>query len=70
MGDFTFTDNGYEISPQKVTRITDDTNNNISIALVIDGSGSMSGDRIENARRAVEACIDNTPCIPDYRRLR
>lgn len=59
VGDFTFTDNGYEISPQKVIRITDDTNNNISIALVIDGSGSMSGDRIENARRAVEACIDN-----------
>ena len=59
VGDFTFTDNGYEISGRKVTRITDDTNNYISIALVIDGSGSMGGERIENARRAVEACIEN-----------
>lgn len=59
VGDFTFTDNGYEISDRKVTRITDDTNNYISIALVIDGSGSMDGERIENARRAVEACIEN-----------
>lgn len=58
VGDFTFADNGFEISNGKVTRVTDDSNNYISIALVIDGSGSMQGDRIKNARRAVEACIN------------
>ncbi|MDR1210332.1 MAG: VWA domain-containing protein [Clostridiales bacterium] len=59
VGDFTFADNGFAVSNEKVTRIMDDTSNYISIALVIDGSGSMQGDRIENARRAVEACINN-----------
>lgn len=57
--DFTFSDNGFAISTRDVKRIEDDSNNFISIALVIDGSGSMDGERIENARRAVEACIDN-----------
>lgn len=59
VSDFKFSDNGFDISNKKVMRITDDSNNYISIALVIDGSGSMEGDRIENARRAVEACIRN-----------
>lgn len=57
--DFTFADNGFAVSNKKVTRVTDDTNNLISIALVIDGSGSMDGKRIANARDAVEACINN-----------
>lgn len=57
--DFTFSDNGFTISPGDVKRIEDDSNNFISIALVIDGSGSMEGERIQNARKAVEACIEN-----------
>lgn len=57
--DFTFSDNGFAISARDVKRIEDDSSNFISIALVIDGSGSMEGERIQNARRAVEACIDN-----------
>lgn len=57
--DFTFSDNGFTINARDVKRIEDDSNNFISIALVIDGSGSMEGERIENARRAVEACIEN-----------
>ncbi len=59
IGDFTFSDNGFAIANEKVKRITDDTNNMISIALVIDGSGSMEGQRIMNAKQAVEACIRN-----------
>ncbi|SHJ37828.1 von Willebrand factor type A domain-containing protein [Thermoclostridium caenicola] len=59
IGDFTFSDNGFEIPNGKVTRIMDDSTRYVSIALVIDGSGSMAGDRIENAKRAVEACIRN-----------
>ena len=59
VSDFTFADNGFAISNKNVTRIEDDASNYISIALVIDGSGSMQGPRIENARRAVQACINN-----------
>lgn len=58
-GDFTFADNGFSISPDQVRRVEDDPNNYISIALVIDGSGSMQGDRIRNAQKAVESCIKN-----------
>ncbi len=65
--DFTFSDNGFAISARDVKRIEDDSNNFISIALVIDGSGSMDGQRIENARRAVEACIDNL--VPETQEL-
>lgn len=57
--DFSFNDNGTDIPISDVTRIEDEMANKISIALVIDGSGSMDGDRIENARRAVRACIEN-----------
>ena len=65
--DFTFSDNGFGISARDVKRIEDDSNNLISIALVIDGSGSMDGERIQNARRAVEACIDNL--VPETQEL-
>lgn len=56
--DFSFVDEGYSISPSDITKVESD-NKQISIALVIDGSGSMEGEGIENARKAVEACIDN-----------
>lgn len=59
VGDFTFADNGYEINSSKVKRILDDSGHFVSIALVIDGSGSMDGQNITNAKRAVAACIDN-----------
>ncbi|MDR3120449.1 MAG: VWA domain-containing protein, partial [Clostridiales bacterium] len=58
-GDFTFADNGFGLPVQNVKRILDDTVNFVSIALVIDGSGSMAGNPMENAKKAVEACIRN-----------
>lgn len=57
--DFTFSDNGFNVPIKNVRRIEDDSNNYISIALVVDTSGSMDGSRLENAKRAVEACIRN-----------
>ncbi len=55
--DFAIADNGYEISDFK--RLTESNNNTVSIALVIDNSGSMGGTGIENARNAVASCIKN-----------
>lgn len=57
--DFTFSDNRFDIPSKNVKRIEDDLNNFISIALVVDASGSMDGSRNENAKQAVEACIRN-----------
>ncbi|MDR1640852.1 MAG: VWA domain-containing protein [Clostridiales bacterium] len=55
--DFLFTDNGYDVKDVKL--IEDDAQSVVTIALVIDGSGSMGGSRIENAKKAVESCIAN-----------
>lgn len=57
--DFIINDNGSDIPSDKVRQAADDDGKMVSIALVIDGSGSMDGSRIENAKKAVESCIDN-----------
>lgn len=57
--DFTFTDNGHEIAYENIKRVEEDKSTYVNIALVVDGSGSMAGPPMENARRAVEACIEN-----------
>ncbi len=63
--DFAIADNGYDISDFK--RLSVDENNSISIALVVDNSGSMDGSRISNARDAVASCIRNMN--PDTQQL-
>ena len=57
--DFVFEDNGKEVSSDMVSLVEDEETSYMSIALVIDGSGSMNGSGIKNAKKAIQVCVDN-----------
>lgn len=54
--DFNVTDTNYKIQDFKFSK---NTNDGTSIAMVLDGSGSMLGRPYEDAKLAILACLDN-----------
>lgn len=65
--DFTFNDNGLEISTDDARPVDDEDVSMISISLVIDGSGGMNSSGISNDIAVVKACIKKLD--PDHQEL-